>query len=574
MVPDLIVKSHLPGYNIPEISVGEYYREAIEKVIENEPNKIAFIDPESGSQLSFKQLNETAKKFGTSIISRLPSDDVEKGRKHLCLCYGENCFEYVTLVTSMSYLGIGMCPTSPGNGMYEVVQSLTDSKSTIMCVTLSRMNIVEKILANPEYSKLITNLKMLVIMDSHQSSTELKQKWSLPDNVVTYNDLVSDGNFQNPISQFPYYPIDPSKDHYLIVYTSGSTGQPKGAIHTHRSFIAAAMAIQKANIFSYLPNTCINFSYPFGHISGSILLALCFTMPMTSVVFKNPSKELIFKSVEQYRISLLFMFIALGFDMAENDYRSHYDLSSLKVMWFSGTKVPEHVSKTLSSRYGVIVHELYGSTEMMGGVSAIDAKAYNPGNVGAPLPNVEMKIIDLVSGKSLAEHCEGEICLRGPNRFIGYLNNVKATNETIDSERWYHTGDVGYYDRNGSLFITDRIKEMIKYKIWSISPAEVEAFIQTHPMISCCCVVGVPHQTEGMHLRAFVQLKNDGSKQNLVTENDLINYVKENMGYNKRINGGVRFIDSIPRTLIGKIDRPYFKKMVKDELLTDKAELE
>lgn len=118
----------------------------------------------------------------------------------------------------------------------------------------------------------------------------------------------------------------------------------------------------------------------------------------------------------------------------------------------------------------------------------------------------------------------GEICLRAPNCFIGYLNNAKATAETIDPEGWYRTGDVGYYDHKGCLFITDRIKELIKYKHWSVSPAEIEAFLQTHSDVLGACVIGVEHVTEGAHLRAYVQLRENVGK--VVTEKEILKYVQ------------------------------------------------
>src|SRR5699024_9065978 len=119
------------------------------------------------------------------------------------------------------------------------------------------------------------------------------------------------------------------------------------------------------------------------------------------------------------------------------------------------------------------------------------------GNVGTPLPGVEMKIVDLETGRSLPAGQRGEICFRGPPRFVGYLNNEEATRATIDSDGWYHSGDVGYYDPDGALYVVDRIKEIIKYKYWSIFPAEIEDFLYRHEAVEAACVVGVRHVTDG-----------------------------------------------------------------------------
>lgn len=133
-----------------------------------------------------------------------------------------------------------------------------------------------------------------------------------------------------------------------------------------------------------------------------------------------------------------------------------------------------------------------------------------------------MKIISLFTGEALPMNEQGEVCFRGPNCFAGYLNNEKATEETIDSEGWYHSGDVGYYDAECNLHITDRIKEMCKYKHWTVAPAEIEGFLQTHPSIAGVCVIGVKHKSEGQHLRAYVQLAENKS----ATQEEIVKYVK------------------------------------------------
>lgn len=133
-----------------------------------------------------------------------------------------------------------------------------------------------------------------------------------------------------------------------------------------------------------------------------------------------------------------------------------------------------------------------------------------------------MKTIDLLSGEALPMNEPGEVCFRSPNCFAGYLNNDEATGERIDSDGWYHSGNVGFYDQAGNLYITDRIKELCKYKHWTVAPAEVESFLQTQPAIAGVCVVGVQHRSEGQHLRAYVQLAENKS----ATEEEIVQYVK------------------------------------------------
>ena len=174
------------------------------------------------------------------------------------------------------------------------------------------------------------------------------------------------------------------------------------------------------------------------------------------------------------------------------------------------------------------MHELYGSTELLHCAYNTGDDVNEPvGSVGPPSPYCEMKIIDLETGKNLPANCSGEICFRGPARFLGYLRNLRATDEVIDSNGWYHTGDIGYYDDNGHLYVVDRIKALIKFRYWSISPAEIELFLQQHSAIDSVCVVGVKHQTDGQWLRAYVVIR----PGHQVTEQELIKNVQGNLEF-------------------------------------------
>ena len=146
---------------------------------------------------------------------------------------------------------------------------------------------------------------------------------------------------------------------------------------------------------------------------------------------------------------------------------------------------------------------------------------YIEANLGRPAHNTEMKVIDLNSGHSLGPNFDGEICVRGPKLFSGYLNNVLATNDTIDVEGWLHTGDIGHYDEKNRLFITDRLKELIKFGTKQVSPTELEQFLLTHESVAEVAVVGVKHETQTQWPRAYVKC----AEMRSVSEEDLKIYV-------------------------------------------------
>jgi long-subunit acyl-CoA synthetase (AMP-forming) len=152
---------------------------------------------------------------------------------------------------------------------------------------------------------------------------------------------------------------------------------------------------------------------------------------------------------------------------------------------------------------------------------SIEDTEFIPGNCGHVSRITELKIVDINSGQSLGPNIDGEIWLRGPQMFSGYLDNIEATKEAIDSDGWFHTGDIGHYDQNERIFITDRIKEMIKYGAWPLSPVEIEQFLLTHESVAEVAVVGIKHEIDEQWPRAYVKLKEGKS----ATEEELVKYV-------------------------------------------------
>lgn len=161
---------------------------------------------------------------------------------------------------------------------------------------------------------------------------------------------------------------------------------------------------------------------------------------------------------------------------------------------------------------------------------------------------------------------EGELWVKGPNVFLGYLNNPTATNESFSEDGYYKTGDVGYEDAYGNFVITDRIKELIKYNGFQVPPAELEALLLGHPAVADVAVVGIPSGKAGSELpRAYVKVK-EGSQANQETADKIVEYVRGKVAPYKQLRGGLHFIDVIPRNPSGKILRRELKKLYGNKL--------
>nr|CAD7396225.1 unnamed protein product [Timema poppensis] len=161
------------------------------------------------------------------------------------------------------------------------------------------------------------------------------------------------------------------------------------------------------------------------------------------------------------------------------------------------------------------------------------------------------QVVDLETGAPLGPNCCGELCFKGPLLMKGYLGDLQATSATMDYDGFLRTGDVGYYDQEGYFYIVERVKELIKYKSFQVPPAELEAILLTHPSVQDAAVIGIPDEMSGELPMAFI-VKQPGATINseMVTR-----FVAEHVSPQKRLHGGVEFIDAIPKTASGKILR-------------------
>jgi len=196
------------------------------------------------------------------------------------------------------------------------------------------------------------------------------------------------------------------------------------------------------------------------------------------------------------------------------------------------------------------IRQGYGMTETspVTHSSPSDSAQIRLGSVGVCAPNTECKIIDLGTGISLGPNKKGEICVRGPQVMKGYLNRAEATAQTIDTEGWLHTGDIGYVSEDNHFFVVDRAKELIKYTGIQVPPAELEAILLTHPAVADAAVVPCPDEEAGEVPKAFVVLRGDAAPEELLT------FVAERVAPYKKIRS-VEFIDKIPKSASGKILR-------------------
>eukprot|EP00252_Welwitschia_mirabilis_P013049 TRINITY_DN28852_c0_g1_i1.p1 TRINITY_DN28852_c0_g1~~TRINITY_DN28852_c0_g1_i1.p1 ORF type:complete len:539 (-),score=88.27 TRINITY_DN28852_c0_g1_i1:453-2069(-) len=376
--------------------------------------------------------------------------------------------------------------------------------------------------------------------------------------VVGFRDLLRLGEGRD----VPHICIKQS-DTAALLYSSGTTGINKGVILTHRNFMASALMLTSDHDLRGEGPSTVLILIPMFHVYG---LTLTFAQLQRGSAIATLGKFNFVKmldAIEKYRVSHLPIVPPIMTALAKEEIVKRYDLSSLRQIASGAAPLGKEVQETCASKLPhTSVLQGYGLTESCG-IATVDFPTGRArvGSAGLLVQGLEGKIINIETGKSLPPNQSGEICLRGPNIMKGYLNNRQATKNALDAEGWLHTGDMGFFDENGYLFIVDRIKELIKYKGLQVAPAELEALLISHPQILDAAVIPQPDAAAGEVPVGYV-VRVSGSSP---TEDEIMEYVAQQVAPYKRLHR-ITFVNAIPKSASGKILRRELSTLAKSKL--------
>ncbi|XP_033217677.1 4-coumarate--CoA ligase 1-like isoform X2 [Belonocnema kinseyi] len=298
--------------------------------------------------------------------------------------------------------------------------------------------------------------------------------------------------------------------------------------------------------------------------SSGTLVSLHLGLKM--VTFDRFEERKFLAAIEKYKINILTLVPTLIVFFVKSPLIEEYDLSSILKVICGGAKLSLEMEKAMISRFNLDhINHSYGLTETSFAVISQNAKRNKIGSIGILEPGISAKVISIEDGSSkeaLGPYCEGELCFKGANIMKGYCDAPDSTKSVIDKDGWLHSGDVGYYDEDGYFYIVDRIKELIKYKGYQVAPAELEAILMTHPSVTDTAVVGLPDENAGELPLAFVVKKSDSK----LTTDEVVNYVNERVSPTKKLRGGVRFVNKIPKNATGKILRRELRSSLQSKL--------
>ncbi len=361
--------------------------------------------------------------------------------------------------------------------------------------------------------------------------------------VGSYSELL-DNNGERPAIT-----INPQEDLVALPYSSGTTGLSKGVMLTHANLIANMVLSSSMNHVD--ENDSLVAVLPFFHIYGMVLiLNLAIYRGAKLVTMSRFDLEDFLSVIQKYRITCLNLVPPLILALAKHPLVDNYDLGSVRMVSSGAAPLGEDLEQACGKRLNCQIYQGYGLTEVSGAshILPIAESGSRPGSIGSVLPNTLCKIMDTDSGTELGTNARGEVLLRGPHVMKGYLNNPEATAGCIDSEGWFHTGDIGYADEDGFFFIVDRVKELIKYKGYQVAPAELEALLLSHPAIADAAVIPSPDEEAGEIPKAFVVRRED------ISAEAIMKFVADQVAPHKKIRR-LEFIDLIPKSASGKILR-------------------
>lgn len=513
--------------NYPAITLHEILRKTAEKY----PEKVAIAY--SGKEISYAQLDASSSKFANSLAKL----GVKKSDR--VAIFLPNIPQFLIAYFGALKVGAAVTAISPMHREREVEYQLNDSGAQTIFALDSLYPIVEKV-------KEKTKLENVIVTGLDEYNFGNAKASSSP-NALSFQELI-DTNAQNPLNlQF-----DPNEDLAALQYTGGTTGRAKGAMLTHTNLVSNALMFA-AWIKGTLAKETFLTALPLFHIYGmttSMTVPICLAAKMVLMPRFEPAKAL--ETIQKHRVTVFCGVPTMYSVLLSNPELGKYDLTSIRVCISGASALPPQVQRKFMEVTGGFLAEGYGLTEAspVTHCTPVDKtmRTVKVGSIGLPLPDTETRIVDLDTGeKTLGQGETGELAVKGPQVMKGYWLKPEET-ALVLRDGWLLTGDIARMDKDGYFYITDRKKDLIKYKDYSVYPREIEDVLYEHPAVKLCAVIGKPDVLAGEIPKAFIVLKEGVA----ASEKEIMAFVNEKVAPYKAIRE-VEFRKELPISSAGKV---------------------
>lgn len=507
----MIFHSTFPDVTVPELTFTDF----ILQDAAGRGAQPALVDGPSGRTITYGQLVEYVRRVGANLAAR----GLQKGDVFAIML--PNLPEYAVAFHGVASIG-GVLTTI--NPLYTVDELNYQLKDTAARYLLTLPMFLEKAVEAAKNSA----IQEIFVLGEAPGATPFAALLA-------------------PAESAPKVDIDIYNDLVVIPYSSGTTGLPKGVMLTHNNVVSFISMVRSVD--SYKAGQNYLAVLPFFHIFGMVgILNICLVQGCTMVTMPRFDLEQFLQLMQDYNIAGACLVPPIVLALAKHPLVDKYKFPNLEWLLSGAAPLSDDLQKAAAARLNCAVVQGWGMTETSCGATIIPLDKNKPGSAGLLVPNQDARVVDISTGEDLGPNQNGEIWLRGANIMRGYLNQPEASRNTVDEEGWLHTGDIGYIDEDGYLYIVDRIKELIKYKGLQIAPAELEAVLLSHPAVADAAVIGRADEEAGEVPKAFVVLKAP------VTAEEILDFVAEKVAPYKRIRK-LEVVDQIPKSASGKILR-------------------
>ncbi|RFU34225.1 hypothetical protein B7463_g2188, partial [Scytalidium lignicola] len=535
------ITSPYPSINIPDIDLWQLLFTRDNKGFSDQ--KELFIDDATKRSYNYAQIKPATIAFGRELKSRY---SWQKGDV-LTICSLNN-IDVAPIMWGCHWAGGVVNPVSPAMTERELIAQLKDAGPKAIVIHTACLGVAGK---------------------------AAKAVGIPAENIILIGDDKSSGQ------GYSYFPeilkkrgketikktiVDAKKDLAFLVYSSGTSGKPKGVMLTHRNFVSnilqSDLTIRKG--YRDIETEKILGFLPFYHIYGlHALLNSPLYQGVPVVVMQSFNLKRFCQAIQEHRITKSFIVPPVALLLTKAPIVKNYDFSSMRLFSSAAAPLAKELASTINEMFGVPLTQAYGITEASPAVMMQDVSlAFSTrGSVGNLLPNMSAKVVSLDGETELKPGEIGELWIKGPNVFSGYYKNPSATQAALVPGGYYRTGDIGYFDEGNNFYITDRIKELIKYKGSQVAPAELEDLLLSHPKVADCAVIGVYDESQATEIpRGYIVLTS-GVTESYELKGEILEWVKERVAPYKRLRGGIVWIKAIPKSPTGKI----LRRILRDE---------
>ncbi len=505
-----------------------------------------------GRALSYRQLRDDA----LALAGWLQRVGVEKGDR--VAVFMQNCPQFPTALYAVLRADAVVVPVNPMNREEEFKHYISDPGTKIVICSADLAAIVVAANAALPASERVRAIVVtrygdamppgrVAEADAPPPAMEawLRAEPALPAGCTPWNDAIAEQLAPGPHTAKP-------DDLALLPYTSGTTGLPKGCMHTHRTLMTNTVGGQWS--FGGGPEPVVLGVVPMFHITGMLYSVLGSVHSGCSVVLMPRwDRELAGRLISHHKISHWTCIPTMVIDLfASPNYKS-FDLSSLRSISGGGAAMPFAVAERLQAEFGLTFAEGYGLTETAAPSHANPPERAKLQCLGMPIFSVDSRVVDPLTLAELPVGEVGEIITRGPMVFTGYWRHPEATEAAFvefDGRKFFRTGDLGRMDEEGYFFLTDRLKRMINASGFKVWPAEVELLLYKHPAVQEACIIAAKDAYRGETVKAIVVLRAEAKGR--TSAEDIIAWSREHMAAYK-VPRRVQFVDVLPKSGSGKV---------------------